>query len=73
MDGPVLLVPQAVGRDRTELHERLEQQPEKAEPVKQVSDAENPAYVTLSTQIESAKNEVASLQRQPQVLTATLY
>lgn len=47
---------------------RLEQQPEKAEPVKPMADAENPAYVTLATQIESAKNEVASLQRQRQSL-----
>ena len=43
---------------------RLEQQPEKAEPGKPLADAENPAYVTLTSQIESTKNEVASLQRQ---------
>jgi uncharacterized protein involved in exopolysaccharide biosynthesis len=51
---------------------RLEQQPEKAAPVRQVNDAENPAYVTLSTQIESAKNEVASLQRQRESLKEKL-
>ncbi len=47
---------------------RLEQQPEKAEPVKPVTEAENPAYVTLTSQVESAKNEVASLQRQRESL-----
>ena len=51
---------------------RLEQQPEKAEPVKPVAEAENPAYVTLTTQIESAKNEVASLQRQRESLKEKL-
>jgi uncharacterized protein involved in exopolysaccharide biosynthesis len=51
---------------------RLEQQPEKAEPVKPVTDAENPAYVTLTTQIESAKNEMASMQRQREALKAKL-
>jgi succinoglycan biosynthesis transport protein ExoP len=43
---------------------RLEQEPEKAEPVKPVTNAENPAYISLTTQIESAKNEITSLQRQ---------
>lgn len=43
---------------------RLEQQPGKAEPVTPVAEPENPAYITLTSQIESAKNEVASLQRQ---------
>jgi len=33
-----------------------------------VADAENPAYVTLTTQIESARTEVASLQRQREAL-----
>lgn len=51
---------------------RLEQQPEKADPVKPVADAENPAYVTLSSQIESAKNETASLQRQREALKEKL-
>lgn len=47
---------------------RLEQQPDKAEPAKPVAEAENPAYITLTSQIESAKNEVASLQRQRESL-----
>jgi succinoglycan biosynthesis transport protein ExoP len=49
---------------------RLEQEPGKDEPVKPVSDAENPAYVSLTTQIESAKNEIASLERQRETLKA---
>jgi succinoglycan biosynthesis transport protein ExoP len=51
---------------------RLEQQPEKTEPVKPVAEAENPAYVTLTTQIESAKTEVSSLQRQREALKGKL-
>jgi len=51
---------------------RLEQQPEKAEPVKLVTDPENPAYITLATQIETTKNEMASLQRQREALKAKL-
>ena len=43
---------------------RLEQQPEKAGPVKPVSNPENPAYISLITQIEATKNEILSLQRQ---------
>jgi len=47
---------------------RLEQQPEKTGPTKPVTDAENPAYISLTTQIETAKHEVASLQRQKEAL-----
>jgi len=43
---------------------RLEQEPERREPAKPVSDPENPAYISLTTQIETAKSEAASLQRQ---------
>ena len=51
---------------------RLEQQPDKGEPAKSVGDAENPAYITLTTQIESAKNEVVSMQRQREALKEKL-
>lgn len=51
---------------------RLEQQPEKAGPAKPVTDAENPAYITLTTQIESSRNEAASLQRQRESLKIKL-
>jgi uncharacterized protein involved in exopolysaccharide biosynthesis len=51
---------------------RLEQQPQKTEPVKPVTDPENPAYITLTTQIESAKSEVASLQREREALKEKL-
>ena len=51
---------------------RLEEQPEKTGPVKPVTDPENPAYISLTTQIESAKNEIASLQRQRETLKEKL-
>lgn len=47
---------------------RLKQKPQKAEPVQPLNDAENPAYISLTTQIESAKNEIASLERQLETL-----
>ena len=43
---------------------RLEQSLETPGPVKLVTDPENPAYITLSSQVEASKSEVASLQRQ---------
>ena len=42
----------------------LEQQPEKKESPKPVAEAENPAYISLTTQIQAAANEIASMQRQ---------
>lgn len=43
---------------------RLEQEPAKADAPKKVTEPENPAYISLTAQVESAKNEIASLQRQ---------
>lgn len=43
---------------------RLEQEPAKADAPKKVTEPENPAYINLTAQVESAKNEIASLQRQ---------
>jgi uncharacterized protein involved in exopolysaccharide biosynthesis len=51
---------------------RLEQQPEKSAPTKPAANPENPAYISLSTQIETTKNEMASLQRQREALKAKL-
>lgn len=52
---------------------RLEQQPEKVGPAKPVGDPpENPAYISLTTQIEATKNEVASMQRQREALREKL-
>ena len=43
----------------------LEKAPEKAEePAKIVTDPENPAYISLSTQIHTAVNDIASLRQQ---------
>ncbi len=42
---------------------RLEEQPEKSA-AKTVTEPENPAYITLTTQVAAATNEIASLQRQ---------
>lgn len=42
----------------------LEQQPEGPAPARPVSEPENPAYISLSAQLQSAGNEIASLQRQ---------
>lgn len=47
---------------------RLEQAPDNSAPGKPVADPENPAYISLTTQIESAKNDVASMQRQRETL-----
>jgi uncharacterized protein involved in exopolysaccharide biosynthesis len=42
----------------------LEKAKEAAAPEKPVTDAENPAYINLTTQIQATANEIASLQRQ---------
>lgn len=42
---------------------RLEQEPEKAS-APPVTEPENPAYISLTTQVQAANNEIASLQRQ---------
>ena len=47
---------------------RLEQQPDKSAPSKAVNVPDNPAYINLTTQIETTKNEIASLQRQREAL-----
>jgi len=43
---------------------RLEQQQDNPVPPKQVTEPENPAYITLAAQGQAAANEIASLQRQ---------
>jgi uncharacterized protein involved in exopolysaccharide biosynthesis len=43
---------------------RLEQAPETVSPSKPVSEPENPAYISLTTQIKAAENETASLRSQ---------
>ncbi|PIU52644.1 MAG: hypothetical protein COS90_10370 [Deltaproteobacteria bacterium CG07_land_8_20_14_0_80_60_11] len=43
---------------------RLEQAPETVTPSKPVSEPENPAYISLTTQIKAAENETASLRSQ---------
>jgi succinoglycan biosynthesis transport protein ExoP len=43
---------------------RLEQAPESVSPSKPVTEPENPAYITLTTQIKAAENETASLRSQ---------
>jgi hypothetical protein len=43
---------------------RLEQAPETVSPAKPVSEPENPAYISLTTQVKAAENETASLRSQ---------
>jgi len=43
---------------------RLEQQPEKESSPNPVTEAENPAYISLTTQVQATANEIASMQRQ---------
>ncbi|MFI5330366.1 MAG: GumC family protein [Desulfobaccales bacterium] len=48
---------------------RLEQQPDKSEPSKAVKNVpDNPAYITLTIQVETTRNEIAALQRQREAL-----
>jgi uncharacterized protein involved in exopolysaccharide biosynthesis len=42
----------------------LEQAPETVSPAKPVSEPENPAYISLTTQVKAAENETASLRSQ---------
>ncbi len=50
----------------------VEKMPDSAPPAKPVSQPENPAYVNLLTSIESAKNDMQSLQRQKADMEANL-
>ncbi|MBI4644106.1 MAG: hypothetical protein HY790_14655 [Deltaproteobacteria bacterium] len=50
----------------------LEKTGETPAPAKPVADAENPAYVSLTTQIQASGNEIASLQRQRAALKERL-
>jgi len=43
---------------------RLEQAPKTASPPRPVAEPENPAYISLTTQIKGAENEIASLRTQ---------
>jgi uncharacterized protein involved in exopolysaccharide biosynthesis len=43
---------------------RLEQEPEKESAPKPVTDPENPAYISLTTQIQASVSDIASQQRQ---------
>jgi polysaccharide biosynthesis transport protein len=43
---------------------RLEQEPEAASPSKPVNEPENPAYISLTTQIRGAETEIGSLRTQ---------
>jgi uncharacterized protein involved in exopolysaccharide biosynthesis len=51
---------------------QLEQQPEPAGPTPPVTAPENPAYVTLMTQIQSAAGDIASLKKQRAALQEKL-
>jgi polysaccharide biosynthesis transport protein len=42
----------------------LEREPEAQAPAKKVSEPENPAFITLTSQIQAAASEIASMQRQ---------
>ena len=47
---------------------RLEQQPDNSAPIKATTVPDNPAFISLTTQIETTKNEIAALQRQREAL-----
>jgi succinoglycan biosynthesis transport protein ExoP len=51
---------------------RLEQEPTTTRPAQPVIEPENPAYINLTTQIEAAKTDIASLRRQQAALKEKL-